>query len=228
MNGAPEIQAVSFDVGGTLIDPWPSVGHVYAAVAREAGLYPADPETLGAQFRAAWHRRGAFEYTRESWAELVVRTFGGSNEDFGVDSPFFDKLYQRFVKPDVWRIQDDVIPTLEQLKASGFKLAVVSNWDDRLRPLLRNLGLDTYFDAIEVSGEIGVHKPAPEIFLRAARDLDVPVRALLHVGDSLVEDVEGAQAAGAAGILLTRGRGGEAAEINSLRLVPALLASKRG
>jgi phosphoglycolate phosphatase-like HAD superfamily hydrolase len=47
------IQAVTFDVGGTLIDPWPSVGHVYAAVAAEHGLTGVDPESLNVRFAAA-------------------------------------------------------------------------------------------------------------------------------------------------------------------------------
>src|SRR5580700_10426449 len=43
------IRAVTFDVGGTLIEPWPSVGRVYAEVAARHGLEVA-AEDLDRQF----------------------------------------------------------------------------------------------------------------------------------------------------------------------------------
>src|ERR1041385_8799653 len=78
------LKAVSFDVGGTLIDPWPSVGHVYAAVAAESGLPAYDPAVLTAQFVAAWRAKATFDSSRAAWASLVVSTFGGSEGEFGL------------------------------------------------------------------------------------------------------------------------------------------------
>src|SRR5690242_10554818 len=131
MKLSPGIQAVSFDVGGTLIDPWPSVGHVYAAVAAEAGFPPYDPVLLNAQFAAAWRAKSNFNYTPAAWAELVVRTFSGPPDRFGLSTPLFQQLYDRFVEAAVWRIYEDVRPSLQALQRGGIKLAVISNWDDR-------------------------------------------------------------------------------------------------
>jgi putative hydrolase of the HAD superfamily len=206
------VQAVSFDVGGTLIDPWPSVGHVYAAVAAEAGLAACDPAVLTAQFVAAWKSKVDFDCTREAWARLVVRTFGGSEEEFGPRTAFFERLYNRFTEASAWRIYPDVLPTLRALRDRGLKLAAISNWDDRLRPLLRNLELDRWFAVVEVSAESGFHKPAPEIFRRAAQALDLPASSVLHVGDSRTEDLQGAQAAGFQALLLARHRASGAPE----------------
>src|SRR6266542_882226 len=47
-------QAVTFDVGGTLIEPWPSVGHVYADVAASHGLKDISADALNRQFAEAW------------------------------------------------------------------------------------------------------------------------------------------------------------------------------
>jgi putative hydrolase of the HAD superfamily len=198
------LQAVSFDVGGTLIDPWPSVGHVYASVAAEAGLPAYDPAVLNAQFIAAWQAKGSFDYSRMAWARLVVRTFGGSERDFGLETPFFERLYDRFTQASAWKVYPDVFPTIEALRRRGLRLAVISNWDDRLRTLLYNLALGKWFHAIEVSGESGLHKPAPAIFERAARALDVPPEFILHVGDSRREDLEAARSAGFQALLLDR------------------------
>jgi putative hydrolase of the HAD superfamily len=202
---ADRIQAVSFDAGGTLLHPWPSVGHVYAEVAAQqgAGHFPVD--TLNRQFAAAWARRGTgFRHTRAQWAALVDCTFAGL-----VGAPpsrtFFPAVYRRFADPDVWRIYDDVLPTLAALAERGLGLAVISNWDERLRPLLVALNLARHFRVIVVSGEVGCEKPSPVIFAAAARELGVPMSAVMHVGDSLEDDYQGALAAGLPARWLCRG-----------------------
>jgi putative hydrolase of the HAD superfamily len=200
------VQAVTFDVGGTLIDPWPSVGHVYAAVAEECGLAKFDPEFLNAQFAAAWRAKQNFEYTPEGWAEIVSQTFGKATR-IDASSCLFRTLYERFAQANAWHVFDDVRTTLAELKSRGLRLAVISNWDDRLRPLLRNLALDQCFDALVVSAEAGLHKPARKIFQKTASLLGVPCSRVLHVGDSLREDVVGARGAGMKALLLRRGGG---------------------
>ena len=196
------IRAVSFDVGGTLIEPWPSVGHVYAEAAARFGIQGVAPDALTRQFRAAWKARRAFDYSRGAWRELVNASFAG-------------------LWPEPWRIFDDVIPTLAAVRERGWKLAVVSNWDERLRPLLRELKLIDHFDAVVISHEAGVTKPAPQIFRRAAAQLNLPVEDILHVGDSAAEDCLGARAAGMRSLLLDRRGGGtEPDAVRSLAAVP--------
>jgi putative hydrolase of the HAD superfamily len=226
MNWLNSIQAVSFDVGGTLIKPHPSVGHVYAEVAIKAGLASFDPDLLNARFSSAWSGKVHFDYSRRAWAEIVLKTFAGCSETFGASSPFFQQLYERFAQADAWRLYDDVFPALEALTGRGLKLAVISNWDDRLRLLLQNLRLDRFFDAIEVSGESGFHKPAPEIFHRAIQTLGLPANTVLHVGDSPLEDFEGAERAGLRALLIRRkGRQSAGTAISSLLELKAILRS---
>ena len=88
--------------------------------------------------------------------------------------------------------------------SAGWKLAIVSNWDERLRPLLRELGLVECFDVIVVSHEAGFTKPAREIFQCAAAALNLPAETILHIGDSRAEDFDGARAAGMRSLLLDR------------------------
>jgi putative hydrolase of the HAD superfamily len=204
MNVLTGLRAVSFDVGGTLIEPWPSVGHVYAETALEAGLPAFDPVLLNERFRTAWRQKRHFDYSRKAWADLVVETFDGPVLQFGESSRCFGQIYDRFTQAKAWKIHHDVIPAFEALSRRGFKLAVVSNWDLRLRPLLQNLRLDRFFDAIEVSAESGFHKPAPEIFRRMLVRLGLGAGEVLHVGDSLAEDLEGARSAGLRRVLLRR------------------------
>lgn len=184
------IKAITFDVGGTLIEPWPSVGHVYCDVARQFGI-EALPADVTAAFVDAWRSRKNFGYTRDEWFSLVGLSFRRE-----IDRELFDAIYHRFTRAEAWRVYDDVEPALRLLRQKGFKLAVISNWDERLEPLLIALGLRSWFDALFISLEIGFHKPQPEIFDHAAHALNLPPQQILHIGDSEREDLLGARNAG--------------------------------
>jgi phosphoglycolate phosphatase-like HAD superfamily hydrolase len=49
-----DIKAITFDVGGTLIEPFPSVGHIYAEIAAQHGHGKFSPEELNRRFVRAW------------------------------------------------------------------------------------------------------------------------------------------------------------------------------
>lgn len=200
-----EIRAVTFDVGGTLLEPWPSVGHVYAEVAARHGLTTFSAVQLNARFKQAWRTCKSFGYTRRDWEELVNDVFGpDSKPSSGI---FFSELYDRFAQPDVWHLFEDVLPTLDALASREIKLAVISNWDERLRGLLGTLKLDRYFEAFAISCEVGFPKPSPVIFEHAATKLGLPAGSILHIGDSLEMDIEGATAAGFQALQIHRGAG---------------------
>jgi putative hydrolase of the HAD superfamily len=212
----PEVRAITFDVGGTLIEPWPSVGHVYAGVAGEHGHGAIDPEALNRQFRKAWQAKRGFDHSRGAWLRLVEETFDGLIAG-RVEAALFDELYRRFATPMAWRVFDDAWPTLKQLQQQGFKLGVISNWDERLRQLLANLNLTRYIECLVISCEVGAAKPSPRIFERARDALAAPAEHILHVGDNFDEDVCGGRVARFQVLHLNRRRG-EAAldQISSL------------
>jgi putative hydrolase of the HAD superfamily len=211
------IRAVTFDVGGTLIECWPSVGHIYAEVAARHGHTNVSPAILNRNFKTAWRNFKGFSHTPADWSALVDTTFCGLIEPLPSQT-FFPQLFERFSEPDAWNIFEDVLPALKVLKSRGLKLGIISNWDDRLRPLVGRLNLDRYFDAIVVSCEVGAHKPARGLFDSACGVLGSAPAQTLHVGDSFEMDVQGAQAAGLQALWLQRGtqrRSGQA--IGSLR-----------
>jgi putative hydrolase of the HAD superfamily len=220
------IQAISFDAGGTLIEPQPSVGHVYALVAKEEGFGEIDPGFINQRFNTAWRAKTHFDYSLRAWAELVDQTFAQPNQP-AQKVPFFQALYDRFRDPKVWRIYDDVFPTLERLQSRGLKLALISNWDERLLPLLHQLNLAPYFQTLVVSHQIGAHKPAPEIFRQAVKELQVPSAAVLHVGDSEFEDFHGAIAIGMNAVLISRNSPHQTGSISTLLELERLLISSR-
>lgn len=211
------VHTVTFDVGGTLISPSPSVGHVYADIAAQHGV-KAEPAALNEGFREAWQVKTDFDYSEEAWYGLVKHSFGPLAEK--LPEAFFPAVYRRFIDAEVWSVHEDALAVLDELASRDFNLGVISNWDDRLRPLLKNLKLTPYFQAITVSCEVQFPKPNGVIFEQALRSLGAAPGAVLHVGDSREEDAEGARNAGLHGLYLDRQGGGD---IKSLAAVPGWL-----
>lgn len=216
--------AITFDVGGTLISPWPSVGHIYSEVAQTHGFPPIAPEVLDGRFARAWRNCASFSYLRSEWEEIVVRCFADDLQKADV-ARFFPALYERFTQADAWHIHDDLLPTLETLRSMRCRMGVISNWDDRLRPLLENLGLASWFEVTVASCEVGAAKPDRRVFGAAAEAFELSPDQILHVGDSAEADFEGAKLAGFGALLLDRrsqasGRG----VIRSLAQIPELLS----
>lgn len=198
-----------------MIHPWPSVGHVYASAAFRHNERSLDASELNHRFIKAWRNRIDFDYSYEAWGRLVDATFTGLLTKPPSET-FFPDLYRAFAKPENWRLYSDVIPTLEELASRGIPLAIVSNWDERLRPLLNALNLGGYFQSMLISCEIYFLKPSNVIFDHALRSLGVPAESVLHVGDSVSEDVSGARAAGFQAVLIDRLGTQEPGRITSL------------
>jgi putative hydrolase of the HAD superfamily len=93
---------------------------------------------------------------------------------------------------------------LRELRALGLRLVVVSNWDVSLHERLAETGLAPLLDGAVASAEAGAAKPDPRIFSRALALAGVRAAEALHVGDSPVEDGEGARAAGIRAVLIGR------------------------
>ena len=153
----------------------------------------AEPDRLTRQFINAWRARGEFDYSRKGWMDLVRHSFHWMAE---VSESLFNALYDSFSTHDAWRVYDDVAPCFEQLQHMNVRLAVISNWDDRLRATLRSVGLHDHFEVITVSGEHGINKPSRQIFEITAQALGLSANQILHVGDSHREDFLGAKSAG--------------------------------
>lgn len=212
-------KAVVFDVGQTLLEVKPSVGHVYAEAAVRHGVEAA-PDELEQAFRRLWaERRSSFPddrgygtseaEERAWWREIVhaVFTETGHRDRFGdAFEDYFDHVFALFETPRVWRVFEDVVPALDELDRLGLRKAVISNWDQRLHVLLDRLGLKRRFEFVLTSAEVGHRKPHPIIFQAAIDRLGLPPADILYIGDSKTDDVAGAQAVGMRALLLDRHR----------------------
>jgi len=198
------IRAILFDAAGTLFFPTKTVGDHYAYVGREVGLN-LDAQQLERAFHSAWQqmpRRPAIDGPRENddkgwWRDLVGRVFdqvAPSLSELDRDN-FFEIAYEHFAEAGVWQLYPEALEVLEQLWPR-FQLAVVSNFDGRLRFILQHLGISNYFSYIFISSELGADKPDPAIFRRAVNVMHLDANEVVHVGDDPERDWKGAAAAG--------------------------------
>jgi len=198
------IKAILFDAAGTLFYLTKTVGDHYAYVGREVGL-DLDAQQLDRAFYTAWQQmphRPAIDGPRENddkglWRNLVGRVFDQVEPSLSkLDRDnFFEVAYEHFAEAGVWELYPEVPEVLEQLR-SRFQLAVISNFDGRLRLILQNLGISKYFDHVFISSELGADKPDPEIFRRALEIIHLDANEVLEVGDDPERDWKAAKAAG--------------------------------
>jgi putative hydrolase of the HAD superfamily len=214
MLGRQSVSVVFLDVGGTLAYPHPSFHGLVAQVCQGHGL-AVQPEDAERAEPAVWARiaeredvgRGfsvSADRSQAFWL-FVYRAFLtelGYPEAAETDLP--QRLLETFIRLESYRLYDDALPTLDVLRGAGLRLGVISNWEEWLERLMVSLGIRDYFDFAVISGLAGYEKPDQEIFLAALSAADVSPDEAIHVGDSLRDDVAGAQAAGIRAILLDR------------------------
>lgn len=228
-------RVVFFDAGHTLLTAYPDLGTVYAEVTERFGAR-LPPAVFVEAFRSVFRdfvRMSASQGDASDaqdyalWREVTRRIHARIEALREVPfEPWFEALYRRFGEPEVWRLYEDAVPTLRELRARGVRLGVVSNWDTRLRRIAAGHGLDRLVDFLVISAEAGARKPDPRIFRAALARARVAPAEALHVGDLIDEDVQGAESAGLRAVLLDReGTSARAGVpvIRSLAEVPALL-----
>ena len=235
-------RAVLFDAGFTLIEPAEPVPAVYWRHA--AGhLAAAERDAFMERLADCWRRRGeTFTSGRPglessdaleaaSWRRFTAAVVAPFPPLAAVHAQWLETLVGHFDRPESWRPYPDVADTLQELRAGGCRLAVVSNWHSRLAAILSGLGLGDAFAHVGTSAAVGFRKPHAAPFRAALAAVDVSPRQAVHVGDSLEEDIAGALRAGIAAVWC----GPEAvaaghatvATVSSVAELPALLAGQR-
>lgn len=155
------------------------------------------------------------------WFDIVHNVFYRVGMFEGFDE-FFEEVFQVFEDPKTWKLYPETEAVLRQLKAQGLELGIISNFDSRLFPVLRGLGIEQFFDTITISSLSQAAKPAPKIFHLALEKHAVDPEDAVHVGDSLKEDVEGATKAGLTGVLIDRSEVEVAPGIHRIRSLDQL------
>jgi HAD superfamily hydrolase (TIGR01549 family) len=190
---ATRLRGVLFDAGGTLVK--------------------VHTERLAEALRVRGH--DPYELDDAFWRTLVLldAEFGpsaGSHKDWWPH--WLSRLAEHSSVPlevlrDAWREADDQLhlwdepipgaaEALRRLREGGLRLGVVSNADGRVAEALGRAGLADLLEVIVDSAVVGVAKPDPKIFSYALDPLALAPHETWYLGDTVVYDAAGADAAG--------------------------------
>ncbi|QEY24924.1 phosphoglycolate phosphatase [Neisseria animalis] len=193
------VQAVAFDLDGTLCDSVPDLAAAAEAMREHLGL-----EALPAKVVES--------YVGDGIGTLVHRVIT-NDRDIPADQAVWEKGFIFFMQyyrehlSDFTRPYPETEAGLGLLKSLGIPLVVITNKTEILAvELLKQLGLADYFSLILGGDSLPEKKPSPLPLIHAAEVLGIDHANMLMVGDSK-NDILAAKAAGCLSVGVTFGYG---------------------
>jgi len=188
LNSINAPRLVLIDVDGTLVDSVPDLAYCVDQMMLQLGL----PERGESAVRH-WVGNGVEKLVKRALVNDLERE---------PDTDLFDKalpIYWQLYKDNICvrsRLYDGVIEGLDYLKAQGYRLGCVTNKARSFTmPLLRQIGIASYFEVAICGDDTPRKKPDPLPLLTAAEHLKIKPEQALMLGDSK-SDVQAARAAG--------------------------------
>lgn len=167
----PLYRAVLVDAAGTILMPSEPVADVYLRYAAPYGCRLSGQEVLQ-RFRRAYNtpwEKSPLRYVGDArifWHHIVAQSTGCDRPEVS------EAIYDYYSTGKAWYLAPGAREALQRLRSHGVLLGIVSNFDTRLRPILRDLGAEDLFDAVVVSAEVRAEKPNPIIFEDAVQRLN--------------------------------------------------------
>eukprot|EP00887_Chlorella_sp_A99_P004694 scaffold4.g4694.t1 len=196
----PPFRGLLVDAAGTLLLPSEPAAEVYLRYAARYGCCLTADQILQ-RFRVAYNtpwpdsaiRRGQQrDVLKRGWYVEDGRPFWRFivRESTGCEAAF-EEIYEYYARGEAWTLAPGAVACLQRMRDAGMRIALVSNFDTRLRRIMAEMGLNRLFDAV-----VEAEKPNPRIFEAACAALGLPPEACVHVGDDRRNDVFGARDAG--------------------------------
>ncbi len=180
------IKAVIFDLGGVLV--------------RTEDREPR--AALGLRFDKSYDEMGKVVFNRSSYRASIGEISAREHWQFVMRSlnlpdSEIESFYDQFFGGDV--VDFALIDTIRALRPR-YTTALLSNaWDDLRQLLVEKWKIDDAFDKIFISAEIGIAKPAPEIYKMVLEKLGIAPDESVFV-DDFIENIEAARKLGMHGI----------------------------
>jgi putative hydrolase of the HAD superfamily len=207
------LNAIFFDFDGTLADDGDSIrealDHASAVIRRRWPHIPHHDliHTYRQTSATAWGDYDRYLRHLSSPEAMLMAVWRATLKHWH----YHDPALEREVADIYWqhrlrhcRPYPDVVPLLSQL-AARFHLCLLTNGAPAMqREKVKESGLESYFDHIFVGGEFARGKPDPAIFRAALTAADCRPEQAIHIGDSLLHDIIGAQKVGIRGVWLNR------------------------
>lgn len=198
----PAIDAIIFDVGGTLRANQALGGYDLSGVRLiqeligdrgDAHLFRQKIHEREIEYRE-WALRSLYELSEEDlWSQYLLPDYSADfvRKHAVLLNKYWRESKFRFLLPDA-------IDTLRKLKGRGYRLGIISNTTSstEVPGMLREYQLDSLFSTVLLSTCYGRRKPHPSIFLEAAAKLGTAPERCAYIGDQLSRDLVGARQAG--------------------------------
>lgn len=191
----PDVQALTLDLDDTLWPIWPTIARAEAVLHDWLALHA--PATAAAHTPATLRvLRDEVARERPDWSHdlsaIRLESLRRALRDCGDDPALADEGFRIFFEArQQVDLFDDVAEALERL-ATRFPLLALTNGNADLE----RVGIARWFRGSISARRFGVGKPDPRIFRAACHTLGSAPQAVLHIGDDLALDVQGALGAG--------------------------------
>jgi len=198
------LRAVVFDVDFTLALPGPQLGpQGYRAVGERHGLDLDTAKYDDARVAAleTLERHPELDHDEEIWVlftQRIIEGMGGRGNTYAAAV----ELTRAWEHAHHFELYEDALPALAELRRRGYRLGMLSNTSRDLDVFVAHHGIDV--DAVLTSAAHGKTKPHETIFRRMLDLLGTQPAETLMVGDTVADDIEGAEAVGMPAVLIDR------------------------
>lgn len=204
--------SICFDLDGTLCDSAEAEEAARVEVVKRIASEGVEPG------RAALAFKEHFDRYEEVYAELVIKRGLGEKQirrrqvadtlsALGLKEPrLVEELSEAHwaTMSRSFRLYPEAKTVLRRL-GSKYRLSLLSNGpSDLQREKIRVLGVESHFDHIVISGEVGHFKPSREVFMCLVGRLEVEPHEVMYIGDNYEKDVLGALGAGLRAVWVNR------------------------
>ena len=169
-----EIKAVLFDMDGLMVDTESLSTEAFINSAKAQGYNMTKEETLK-----------VLGFTKANIYQFWIDYFQGTNVD---GKKLVDDHYE-YIENVLYTVGPEKMPYVEELlkylRENNYKIAVASSSDTSdIKNNLEKTKLEKYIDEIASGAEVENGKPAPDVFLLAAKRLGVDAKDCLILEDS--------------------------------------------
>lgn len=192
------IEWIFFDLGSTLLDEETAYGNYIEKCVKKLESLDIEVSSDSYKKKMAEYAHKSLDPIRATWQYFAPTEPRPLWTNEGI------KLYS------------EVREVLETL-SKHYRLGIVANQSSSVRELFQEWGIESYFQLIILSEEVGLSKPNTSIFTLALQKANIPADRVVYVGDRYDNDILPAKSLGMWTVRILTGFGKHASENEKLK-----------